>query len=51
MNTAAFVIFLVFIALTLAITAWASRRVKSRAEFYAAGSSISGITRMNRAAA
>ena len=42
MNTAAFAVFLVFIAITLGITAWASRRVKSRAEFYAAGSSISG---------
>src|SRR5277367_3413090 len=42
MNPYAFGIFILLIGLTLVITAWASRRIKSRADFYAAGSSITG---------
>lgn len=39
----AIVFFLVFIALTLAITYWAARKTKTTSEFYAAGRSISGF--------
>ncbi|MDB4951886.1 MAG: sodium solute transporter superfamily [Gemmatimonadetes bacterium] len=35
--------FLVFIALTLAITYWASRRTRTTADFYSAGRSITGF--------
>jgi cation/acetate symporter len=35
--------FLAFVALTLAITYWASRRSKTTAEFYSAGRSITGF--------
>jgi cation/acetate symporter len=35
--------FIVFIAITLGITYWASRRTKTTAEFYAAGRSITGF--------
>ncbi len=43
MNVTTLVVFLVFLAATLAITAWASRRSGSRQQFYAAGGSITGI--------
>jgi len=33
----------VVITVTMAVTAWASRRVRSTAQFYAAGRSVSGI--------
>lgn len=36
--------FFVFVAITLAITYWASKRSRTAAEFYAAGRSISGLT-------
>jgi cation/acetate symporter len=42
MNTA-LVMFIVFIALTLVITYWASRRTATTAEFYSAGRSITGF--------
>ena len=42
MNTA-IVIFALVILLTLAITWWASRRSKSRADYYAAGAKITGV--------
>lgn len=35
--------FIVFIAITLGITYWASRRTKTTAEFYAAGRQITGF--------
>lgn len=38
-----FVVFSSIIAATMAITWWASKRVKSTADFYAAGNSISGL--------
>src|SRR6266542_2904640 len=37
------VMFVVFIAITLGITYWASRRTKTTTEFYAAGRSITGF--------
>ena len=40
LNVAAIVMFLLFVAATLAITYWAAKRTKSAADFYAAG----GIT-------
>jgi cation/acetate symporter len=39
----ALVLFGVFVALTLLITAWAARRTKSAADFYAAGGGITGL--------
>jgi len=42
-NWPAIAIFAAFVALTLAITAWAARRTKTRADFYAAGGSVSGF--------
>ena len=42
MNPSSLVTFLVFLAITLAITAWASRRSGSRSEFYVAGNAITG---------
>jgi cation/acetate symporter len=42
-NLPALCIFLVFVAITLGITAWASRRSQTREEFYTAGGSISGM--------
>jgi cation/acetate symporter len=39
----ALVMFLVFIAATLGITAWASRRTKTTAEFFSAGRRITGF--------
>jgi len=42
-NWSAIAMFAVFVAFTLAITAWAARRTKTRADFYAAGGSVSGF--------
>ena len=42
LNTTAIVLFLGFVALTLAITFWAARRTRSTADFYAAGGGITG---------
>jgi cation/acetate symporter len=42
-NTTAIVLFGVFVLLTLLITAWAARRTKSAADFYAAGGGITGL--------
>ena len=42
-NWPAIAIFAAFVALTLAITAWAARRTKTRADFYAAGGGVSGF--------
>ena len=35
--------FAIFVAFTLGITAWAARRTKTRADFYAAGGGVSGF--------
>ncbi|MBE3009683.1 cation acetate symporter [Microbispora sp. NEAU-D428] len=42
-ETLSTILFLVFVALTLAITFWASRNTKSAADFYAGGRSFSGL--------
>jgi cation/acetate symporter len=42
-NWPAIAIFAAFVALTLGITAWAARRTKTRADFYAAGGGVSGF--------
>src|SRR6476619_3558336 len=42
-TVAAIGFFLVFVALTLAITWWAARRTRSAREFYAAGRSVSAL--------
>ena len=42
MNTA-IPIFVAVILMTLGITWWASRRAKSRSDFYAAGGNITGV--------
>jgi cation/acetate symporter len=42
MNTS-LIMFLAFVALTLGITFWASKRTKTTAEFYSAGRSITGF--------
>jgi len=42
-NNTAIILFGVFVALTLLITAWAARRTKSAADFYAAGGGITGL--------
>ena len=42
-NGPTLIVFLAFVALTLAITAWAARRASSRHGFYAAGESITGL--------
>lgn len=42
MNTSAFILFVVIIAITLWITYWASKRNSSTTDFYAAGRSITG---------
>ncbi|MEE8495635.1 MAG: sodium/solute symporter [Xanthomonadales bacterium] len=43
LNIIAIGMFLVFIAITLAITFWAASRTRTRSDFYAAGSSIGGF--------
>jgi cation/acetate symporter len=42
-NWPAIAMFAGFVALTLVITAWAARRTKTRADFYAAGGGVSGF--------
>jgi len=42
-NVPAFVIFVAFILLTLAITAWAARRTRSLGDFYTAGGKVTGF--------
>jgi len=42
-NWAAIAMFGAFVLLTLAITAWAARRTRSRADFYTAGGGITGF--------
>jgi cation/acetate symporter len=42
-NVEALGIFVVFVLATLGITAWASRRSRTREQFYTAGSSITGL--------
>jgi cation/acetate symporter len=43
LNITAILMFLVFVALTLAITWWAALRTHTRADFYAAGTAIGGF--------
>lgn len=43
MNLSALISFLVFVAITLLITAWASRRSGTRGEYYVAANAISGL--------
>lgn len=43
MNTTAFIIFALFVLLTLVITTFAARQMKSRSDFYTAGSNITGF--------
>ncbi|WP_087597059.1 cation acetate symporter [Klebsiella pneumoniae] len=42
-NWQAIVMFLIFVALTLYITYWASKRVRSRSDYYTAGGNITGF--------
>jgi cation/acetate symporter len=42
-NVTAIVFFLVFIALSLGITVWASRKTRTTDQFYAAGRSVTGL--------
>jgi cation/acetate symporter len=43
LNLPAVIMFLVFVAITLAITAWAARQTRSAAHFYSAGGGITGF--------
>ena len=43
LNWNAILMFLLFVALTLAITAWAARRTRSAADFYTAGGGVSPL--------
>jgi len=43
MNITAIAMFFLFVGITLGITVWASKRTKTRSDFYAAGSSIGGL--------
>jgi cation/acetate symporter len=43
MNISAIIMFLVFVAATLCITYWASKKTKSAQHFYAAGGQITGL--------
>jgi len=43
MNITAIVMFFLFVGITLVITVWASKRTKTRSDFYAAGKSIGGF--------
>ncbi len=43
LNASAIAMFLVFVLCTLGITYWASARIKSMADFYTAGSRVSGL--------
>ncbi len=42
-NWSAIVMFLIFVAFTLGITVWSSRRTRSAADYYAAGGGITGF--------
>ncbi len=42
-NWPAIAMFAMFVAMTLVITAWAARRTRTRADFYAAGGGVSGF--------
>jgi cation/acetate symporter len=42
-NWQAIVMFLIFVLLTLYITYWASKRVRSRSDYYTAGGNITGF--------
>ena len=42
-NWSAIIMFLIFVAFTLAITLWSSRRTRSAADYYAAGGGITGF--------
>ena len=42
-NWQAIIMFLIFVALTLYITWWASKRVRSRSDYYTAGGNITGF--------
>ena len=42
-NWQAIIMFLIFVALTLYITYWASKRVRSRSDYYTAGGNITGF--------
>lgn len=42
-NWQAIVMFLIFVVLTLYITYWASKRVRSRNDYYTAGGNITGF--------
>ena len=43
LNSTAIAMFLLFVAVTLGISYWASRRTRSSSDFYTAGGSISGL--------
>ncbi len=43
MNINAIVMFFLFVGVTLGITVWASKRTRTRSDFYAAGNSIGGM--------
>jgi cation/acetate symporter len=43
LNVSAIVMFLIFVALSLGITYWAAKRVRSTASFYTAGGGITGM--------
>ena len=43
MNVTAIIMFFLFVGITLGITVWASKRTKTRSDFYAAGKSIGGM--------
>lgn len=43
LNITAVIIFFLFVGVTLAITYWAARRTKTRADFYSAGGQITGL--------
>lgn len=45
-NWQAIIMFLIFVALTLYITWWASKRVRSRSDYYTAGGNITGFQRV-----
>ena len=43
MNVTAIIMFFLFVGITLGKTVWASKRTKTRSDFYAAGKSIGGM--------
>lgn len=43
LNVEAIVMFVLFVGLTLYITYWASKRTRSRADYYTAGGKITGL--------